>query len=354
MRTVHLNGKWLGQRFTGVQRYSDEIAKKVVAADDIRFVLHVPKGAEAPTWAAAHQVDLRHSPLRGVLFDQLYLPVATRGQLLLNFGGIAPLLKRRQLVTFHDATPFRFPRTFTRSFVALYFVAYFAISRIAQQLSTVSEFSKRELADVLHVKPSRFIVVPGAVDSWALEEMERPDVTWTGPYYLIVGTVAHHKNMAAPARAVAETGRHVVLVGASSKQPGDSAGKIFADTGVSFDSGVSVVQRLSDAELRWLYRHATALVFPSLYEGFGLPVLEAQMMGCPVVASTAASIPEVAGDGALYFDPMATEELVRQLDSLDQDHEFAAELSERGRMNSERFSWQRSADRILSWVRSNA
>lgn len=354
MQTVHINGKWLRQRFTGVQRYSEEIATRIVKADDIHFVLHVPKGAPVPAWAEEAGVEVRIAPISGALFDQLYLPLASRGQYLLNFGGIAPVFKRLQLATFHDAAPFRFPKTHTRLFVAVYFVAFFVVSRIARQLATVSDFSRGELAGFLRVDPSRFLVVPCGADSFDPADVQRPDVSWADRNYLIVGTVAHHKNVMAPARALAQSGRHVVVVGVGRMRPGDYAAKIFADADMSFGDGVTLTERLTDNELRWLYRNATALVFPSLYEGFGLPVLEAQVMGCPVIASTAASIPEVAGDGALFFDPHDTADLLRQLDEFDTNPAAADTLTVRGTANAERFSWQGSAERLLGWIRSVA
>ena len=108
--------------------------------------------------------------------------------------------------------------------------------------------------------------------------------------------------------------------------------------------------RLSDGEVAWLYRHADALVFPSRYEGFGLPVVEAQRLGCPVVCSNAASLPEVAGYGAAYFDPDDHESLRDALESVDVDRDGWAA---RGRVNAERFRWADTAaavERVLDRV----
>jgi glycosyltransferase involved in cell wall biosynthesis len=108
-----------------------------------------------------------------------------------------------------------------------------------------------------------------------------------------------------------------------------------------------VLGRISDREVAWLYRHADALVFPSRYEGFGLPVVEAQRLGCPVASSNAASLPEVAGGGAAYFDPDDPESLRAALDSLAVDRDGWAA---RGRANAERFRWADTAaavERVL-------
>jgi glycosyltransferase involved in cell wall biosynthesis len=345
MPEVHLNGRWLGQPFTGVQRYSAEVASRVAAAEDFDFVLHVPKGATPPAWAGPAGVRVRVAPVGGVAYEQLYLPLATRGKFLLSFGGIPPVLKRRQVVTFHDATPFRFSRTFRFLFVAYYYVGFFFLSRTAYKLLTVSEFSRKELAEILRVSLSRFLVVPCAADCLDKVESQQPEMPCQQRAYLVVGTLARHKNLAAPVQALAASGRHVIVVGAS------GLASVFANSESSFGPSVTVAGRLTDGELRWLYEHSAALVFPSFYEGFGIPVLEAQTLGCPVIASHAASIPQVAGDGALFFDPSDPTELLAQVDVLEGDPAVRARLVAQGRVNAERFDWQKSADQVLSLLR---
>ena len=99
-----------------------------------------------------------------------------------------------------------------------------------------------------------------------------------------------------------------------------------------------------------LLKNARALVFPSLYEGFGLPPLEAQTLGCPVITSNAASLPEIAGDAALYFDPDDMPGLLAQLDRLESEAGLESTLRERGLLNAGRYSWEASAEQILETV----
>jgi glycosyltransferase involved in cell wall biosynthesis len=333
MQQIHINGKWLGQKLTGTQRYASEMTEAIAAARCAELVLHVPAGAQPPRWAHRYGVDVRTAPVAGVVFEQLYLPVATAGGLLLNFAGPAPLLKRRQLVTMHDATPFRYPKTFRRTFVGFYFGMYALLSRTARQLVTVSEFSASELAAVLRVPVERFLVAGCAADSLCGIEPVRPDLDLPDDHYLVVVT------------AVARSGRHVIVVGLAGDQ------QVFNSTG-SLSGHAIVPGRLSDAELVWLYQNSRALIFPSKYEGFGLPPLEAQMLGCPVVTSHAASLPEVCGDGALYFDPDDPATLIAQLDRLEADAGLADDLRHRGAVNAKRFSWTASAGKIVDWLRS--
>lgn len=344
MTTLHVNGKWLAQRLTGTQRYAGEIVRAMLGEDSVDLVVHVPAGATVPDWMTHPRVTVRTAPVKGVVFEQIYLPAVTAGRLLLNFAGPAPLLKRRQLVTMHDATPFRHPRTFRRAFVWFYYVSYFLLGRLADRLVTVSHFSATELDDVLGIPAERFTVAGCAADTLVGIAPSRPELAGlTEPFYLVVGTMARHKNLATPVTAVAESGRTVVVVGASGSQ------QVFSDAAPLHGRAV-IAGRLSDAELSWLYRNAAALVFPSKYEGFGLPPLEAQSLGCPVLSSTAASLPEIAGAGAVYFDPDDPETLLAALDRLESDPALVADLRTLGRENAARYRWQTSARTVLDTV----
>ncbi len=99
-----------------------------------------------------------------------------------------------------------------------------------------------------------------------------------------------------------------------------------------------------------MYRNSRALIFPSKYEGFGLPPLEAQTLGCPVVCSTAASLPEVCGDGAIYFDPDDPQTLLAALDRLESEPGLAEEMRCRGRANSRQYAWAASAGKVVDWI----
>jgi glycosyltransferase involved in cell wall biosynthesis len=341
-----LNGKWLGQEMTGTQRYAREMTRHLVPHLPEPPVLHVPAGATVPGWLERH-VEVRRSHLRGTAFEQLALPWAARRDLLLSLGGAAPLIARRQVVTMHDATPFRLPDTYSRTFGTWYRLMYWTVSRRAERILTVSEFSRRELSDVLGVSPDRVVVVPNGVEhsdaSGAVEGLDVGDA----PFALMVGPNAPHKNIAPVARALADRGIHVVVVGGAGAEGVFRAGEAASATGGETGSGrIQRVGRVSDAAITWLYRHAAVLVFPSLYEGFGLPVVEAQRCGCPVVASNRASLPEIAGESALLVDPTDTDQLAQQVVELLADPPRLAELAIRGRANAGRFRWDASASRL--------
>ena len=344
-----LNGKWLGQELTGTQRYAREVTRHLLPLLPDRPVLHVPAQADVPDWLT-ESVVVRRSRLSGTVFEQVALPWAARHDLLLSLGGAAPLLARRQVATMHDATPFRLPETYSRMFRTWYRLMYRVVSRRAERIITVSEFSRHELSAVLGVDADRFVVVPNGVDhveplSDEPTASELPAGAPDGPFVLMVGPPAVHKNIAPIASALARHGVLVVVVGGG-------GGRVFGErpAGVTASDPQRVrhLGRVSDAELTALYRRAAALVFPSLYEGFGLPVVEAQRLGCLVVAADRASLPEVAGDGALLVDPTSPDDVARQVVELLADPPRAALLRAAGAANARRFRWAASAARLAN------
>ena len=356
-RRLTINGKWLGARQSGMQRYAGEVARRILALEPAARVI-APANAVLPDWLPETRVT--RARLSGVPFEQLELPWLSRGTTLLNLAGAAPLVKRDQLVVMHDATPARFPQTFSRAFVAWYAVMNRVLSRRARHLATVSEFSRTELADVLGVDrftvagnghehmlnlahPPRALVQSAVVAGSASSTHHNSRINEAGAeYVLCVGNLTPNKNLVPVVTALAAAGIRVVVVGAG------GASNVYAQqAGLDID-GVELAGRVSDEELADLLRGAKALVFPSLYEGFGLPIIEAQALGCPVVASTSASIPEVASEGAVYFDALRPEQAVALVESLDEGTRAA--LIERGHANVARHTWDATAMTLLEVI----
>ncbi len=191
---------------TGTQRYAYELLRRLARDRPGEIVLHVPRDAVVPDELAA-AVVVRRSRLRGQLFEQVALPWAARRDLLLSLGGPAPLLGRRQVVTLHDVSVFRFPETYSAVFGGWYRLLYRVLARRAAHVLTVSEFSKAELEEVLGIDPARVTVVPNGcdhvddvvpvppvLDAPALRAVPHGGVP--APFVLCVGTFARHKNLA--------------------------------------------------------------------------------------------------------------------------------------------------------------
>ncbi|WP_149535520.1 glycosyltransferase family 4 protein [Siccirubricoccus phaeus] len=344
-----INGRFLSQRMTGVQRFAHEVtaALDAMAAEGALpgAALLLPAGIASPF---PHLAPIQ-GRLRGQAFEQLELPLLARGRVLLSLGNTAPLgMGGRQLVVLHDAGAFDTPESYSRAFRGWYQFLHRALPRLGARLATVSEFSRGRLAHHLGIAPSRLALV-GESGEHILRETPDPALLAThglerGRFALVVGTRAAHKNLGGLAEVAGLLGRHgMKLAVAGAVDPA-----VFRAEAGPAGAHVAPLGRVSDAELRALYDHALCLLFPSRYEGFGLPPIEAMSCGCPVIASATASLPEVCGEAALYFDPDGPRRLVDALERLVTEPGLAARLAESGRSRAAGFTWRGAAGTLLS------
>ncbi len=358
---IYLNGKFTAQHMTGTQRVAfclvtefDRLLAQSVHAP--RVVLLCPPNGRPPELS---HIEVRHvgSP-RVSLFawEQFWLPLVVRGRPLLNLGGTAPLFGRHRVCIVHDAAVFDCPRAYTLPFRIWYRFLFRVLSRRAGSVFTVSDFSAGQLARHLRVRPGRIEVLSngsGHLQDVVPEEtaLQRFGLA-PQRYWLAVGGASINKNMSLLRKAFdrmdPSNGAKLVIVGGlNSHVFGDQPAAALAG-----DARVVVTGPISDATLKALYLSATALVFPSLYEGCGLPTLEAMRCACPVLASTAASIPEVCGDAALYFDPTSVDSLVDAMRRLEADAALRARLTQAGLTRAPCFDWRSSAQRVYDRLAS--
>jgi glycosyltransferase involved in cell wall biosynthesis len=248
-------------------------------------------------------------------------------------------------VVLHDAQVYRHPEFFSRSYLALHRALGRLFARTAH-LATVSNFSRSELAQALRLPIDAFTVIPNSAEHIRRSEPDERIIgklgLKRGSYFMALGTMTRNKNLTLAIQASALLDRPdypLVIVGGDNRQ-------VFDDRDVKADRAV-LAGRLHDTEIAALYKHASAFIFPSLYEGFGVPPLEAMAFGCPVIASTAAAVVETCGDGASYFDPHnapALAELMRRRIAGEPPLALiAAEQEKRLQL----FSWHRSARSLL-------
>lgn len=216
-----------------------------------------------------------------------------------------PLLYHGPLVcTVHDLAPLDLQETFGGAKRALSRVLLQSVAKRSSAILTPSEFSRRRITEALGVPPERITVTPLAVDTdWP--ELTQPNAhAEAEPYLLFVGNLKSNKNLATLLKALQSLGSEAPLLLVAGKTDGlRTADEESRRAAESLQGRVRMLGAVSEEHLVELYRGALAFVMPSLYEGFGLPVLEAMRYGCPVLCSNATSLPEVAGDAAILFDP---------------------------------------------------
>lgn len=280
---------------------------------------------------------------------------ATEPNGLILVPGITTVATLYDLIPLHDPAAHFPPRRAEQRYG---YARYLRLLQRADRLIAISEASKRDAVERLRIAPARIVVTPLAVDERRFyprpaEEIERVTTQYglRQPYFLHVGASAPHKNTATMLRAFAlfqrENGRDHALYIAGKWNPGALASLHATYPDLVATGSVRVLGFVPDDDLPALYGGATAFVYPSLIEGFGLPVLEAMRCATPVLTSRTSSLPEAGGGAALYVDPTSAEEIAAALQRLAHQPDLRADLVARGLRRAELFSWERTAAQTL-------
>jgi glycosyltransferase involved in cell wall biosynthesis len=354
---VAVNGRFLGQRVTGVQRHARELLRAMDAlltsspAVRARFSFSVlaPPGTALSLSLAT--IPTRHvGSLRGQLWEQLELPRHAAEAMLLNLCNTAPLTSGDMVATIHDASVYAVPEAYSRLFRTWYRFMLPRLGKRARQIVTVSEFSKRELERYTRVSTAGVTIISGGGEHILAQPadpriVERMSLRPRG-YVVAVGSRSPHKNLAGVAEAARQLGRQgidTVIAGCTNTE-------VFSSATVPEHTHLHFAGYVTDAELRALYEQAACLVYPSFYEGFGLPPLEAMNCCCPVVAARAASLPEVCGDAAVYCDPADPSDIARTVQRVVSDLAMQDDMRRRGAERARRFSWSGAATSMLNLI----
>jgi glycosyltransferase involved in cell wall biosynthesis len=254
---------------------------------------------------------------------------------------------QRLVVTVHDLAFLRYPGMFPRAWRVLYRTGLRATVNRADAILTPSRSTAEDLVSSTRADPAKLHVVPlaaslpqGALD--AEDVLARLKVR--GPYVLSVGTLEPRKNLVRLVRAyrrAAASGIPHALVLAGPL--GWHHEPLMRELALRGPGEIVMTGALSADDLDAVYRAADAFVYPSLYEGFGLPVLEAMARGVPTIVSSASSLPEVAGDAAIAVEPRSVRAIARAIERVLGDVNLAEALASRGRARAERFSWDETA-----------
>ena len=342
----------------GVIRYARELlgalAEREADRADPAFEYLLFGLAEVPDWLDGYDcVRSAGSPawapsgLRANAWEQLSLPLALGRRELDVFhtpAGEPPVLASvPHVTTVHDVSPLVHPEWFGRRYVALHRTLLPLAVRRSARLITVSAFSRDEVVGAYPKAAGKTVAVhngarPPEPPGTPVDGLE------PGRFLLFVGAANPRKNVARLVRAYAAYRERVdapvplVLAGPERAHFADSASAIEGSV-----PGVRALGFVPEAELRWLYHEAAAFAFPSLYEGFGLPIVEAMGAGTPVLTSDRGAMAEVAGDAACLVDPFDVEALRRGIERVLHDDAYREALSERGRIRAAEFTWERAA-----------
>jgi glycosyltransferase involved in cell wall biosynthesis len=350
-----INGRFLSQQTTGVQRYAREILTELdrlfqnnrsQSFPALSAKIVVPANTDVPP---LYGLEVQRTAGGGLLWDQFVLPAATQG-VSLSLGNVGPLFASNHIVCIHDLNVLIAPASYSRAFRSYYRIMLPLLARTAARVVTVSHFSARMLSDFRICSPEKITVIPDGHEhtarwrphnsSFAAKEAHHR------PFVFMLGSRAPHKNVGilfTIAEELDAVGLDILVAGISSN--------IFSalKTG-SVPPNVRMLGFVTDDDLAALYQNAMCFAFPSLTEGFGLPALEALALGCPVVATDAASLPEVCGDAALYADPRSPRAWLDQIKRLHAEPIIARNLRAKAARQVEQFSWAKSAQHYFDLI----
>jgi glycosyltransferase involved in cell wall biosynthesis len=359
MDKVYINGKFVSQPITGVQRYASELSNQL-------FALHAGTTVVAPVSNLLGETYRLTCPVEqtgekgSIYWEQWQLPAYLRRReqpLLLNLCNMAPLFYRNKITCVHDISFAVNPQYYSRRFYYYYKTIVPRIIRSSRHVITVSRFSQTALMEQYGLTEHQVSVIPNAASGLlkqvAASQTLQPLVE--KPYFLFVGSVDPRKNLLFLLESFLQAGLKdmvLVVVGGGYK----SFNEEVAERLEAYKNNPSIrfLGAVSNETLAACYRFAKAVIVPSLYEGFGLPIVEALQLGCPVLASDIPVFREVGEDYVQYFDPRNRESLVSLLTETAHSSVNGATMQAAQVFIEQKYSWQHSAKLLYTLLQSFA
>ena len=338
---IVINARFLTQQITGVQRFAIEISLKLKETLGSGVVFVSPHNILQKEYAERLEAKVigKHT---GHVWEQIDLPQYLSSKekpLLLNLANTAPLFYKNKAVTVHDLAFEAYPQTFSKKFLYVYKFMIPRIIKSSKHVFTVSEFSKREICEYYHSESDKISVIYNAVG----DKFQHKEVMGLRMknYFLAVSSLNYRKNFIAVLKAFELYAQknpegNLYVIG----EIKNANFKGIDITPFLHNSRIKFLGRVPDEELVKYYSNATGFIYPSIYEGFGIPPLEAQACGCPVLLSDIPPLKEVFQDSALYCNPHDIKDMALQIDQLSHNKE---KYVDKGFQNIKRFSWETSA-----------
>ncbi len=388
---IGIDGRYIQDHFPGIGRYTYSLIEALaqVASDDSFIVLHNParRNTRYDVAALARHANVTLVPVDVPTFalaEQTRLPWVVRRlrlDVLHSPYYIKPyLLPCPSVVSLYDLIAARYPEYLPSSWARLVFAITTRLAiTTARRLITLSAASRRDLVELYGVPPARVAVTPLAADEHfqpiaeaTILEAVRRKYALPEHFVLYLGSNKPHKNLARLIQAwslilspqSSAPNRQSAIGAAHGPPPRGNRQLVIAGhwdprypqaqqraTELGLEESVRFLGDVSEADLPALYNLATIFAFPSLYEGFGLPPLEAMACGTPVVCANTSSLPEVVGEAALLFDPLDLQAMAATIAQALSDASLRAALGARGLARARLFSWERTARETLAVYR---
>lgn len=355
MKNICIDARFFGINHTGIGRYVENLIKYLPSETDTKITLIISKENEnTPSLDKFSRIVAKYHPYAILSqFEMLTIWWKVRPDLLhVTHSSIPVFWPGKIIVTFHDLIRHlsKGKDTTTKKYLFYWFkyISYIAVDVIAvyrsSKIIVPAQFWKNIIIRKFRIRESKIVVTYEGVDiGFSQIKKSNPVFKSEKPFVVYTGNLYPHKNIPVLLEAIQKLkGKYrLALVGAKSVFTRRAQGLIDK---YSISDSVSILGKLSDDQLVSLYSRATAFVFPSLIEGFGLTGLEAMSVGLPVIAANASCLPEIYQDAALYFDPKNSDELSRQIEKISVDKNLRRGLVEKGLAQVKKYSWKKMAN----------
>lgn len=346
MKNIYINGRFLTQKLAGVNRFAYELTKALVSSRKLEITIVCPQLDIKPCYNVKGFNIVKYGRGSSHLWEQIVLPFFffnKKDYVLLNFSGLGPIILKNKISTIHDLAFLYNPSWYSKSYYWFYKIMTPLMVKTAKHLLTVSECSKCDIMKIYNVADDFVTVIYNAVDeSWASANKKGK-----GDYVLCVSSIDPRKNFKMLIKAFnAMPSVKLKIVG--------SYDPVFCKQDLGeIPSNIEFCGRVDDSVLAELYSNAACFIYPSLYEGFGLPPIEAMHFGCPVLVSDIPVHREVCKEAALYFDPKDMTSIVSTvLEFFNDKVQLVGKMTYLGKTVEQSYSWSKSATTLINYLKS--
>ncbi|WP_168207908.1 glycosyltransferase family 1 protein [Spirosoma sp. KCTC 42546] len=352
-KEIFVNARFLTQPIAGTQRFAIELSLELGKYLPSLIYL-APDRILHKDIADKLNVQITGRSKNGLFWEQIELPFFLRkngNPLLINLCNIAPLFYNNNLVSILDLSFYHHPEWFSRKYAFLYNLIIPRIAANAKRIVTISEYSKQDISKTFRISLEKIDLVYPNVPNVFLKNYPTVKKNIYGKYILAVSSLDPRKNFPSLIQAFKEANlvdTKLVIVGVE--------GKVFANNNlkelIENDDSIVFTGYISDEELIGLYKNAKIFVYPSFFEGFGLPPLEAMACGCPTLVSNTTSLPEVCGEASEYVDPYSIRSIREGIEKVLYDESLAQRLREKGKDRVKYFNAHKSAQSMANTINS--
>lgn len=353
---LYINGRFLTQSVTGVQRFAYEITNELLKIKNNNIIILVPRGKIYPNYNISGW-NIKYIGFgKGYFWEQVILPfylTTNKSPLLISLCNLSPIFYKNKITVVHDLAVIEHPEWFNWKFVLFYNLTLKSILYYSKFIITVSNFSKSRIKKIYGIQSAKIGVVYNAVSKklYMNENIKCTNLFFnfltTQKFILCVASIDLRKNFKRILEAfnlLKISDLHLVIVGKRSQ--------VFEknDFETEINDHIHFIGYVSDEELFWLYYNTLFFIYLSLYEGFGIPPLEAMANGCPVLLSDIPVHKELYGDAAFFVNPYSVENIKLGMNELFSNELLRNELARKGYDTCRKFSWNKSAQVFSEFI----